>query len=208
MRNNVDPGAAQVGVGREVLTYPGSAGSGVPRTQDLVANGLAFSNPHGDLFIADTARGAIWKVEFKGSGMLKSKTGCDETFTANTLCMGNVYVAHPLLEGADGIALDNAGNIFVVANERQAIVVVTPAKEVIEVFRNEPDMTTDLRNEGPLETPTSPFLIGTTFCTTNSNGRRRDNFPRSGGEVTDGSGKVNCVRQNLSSPGLLLPVGP
>ena len=58
-------------------------------------------------------------------GDLTSKTGCDTTFTANTLCLDNVFVAHPYLEGADGIALDQGGNIWVSVHERQAIVVVT-----------------------------------------------------------------------------------
>ena len=43
-------------------------------------------------------------------GHLRSPTGCDTTFTANTLCLHNVFVQHPALEGADGIALDREGN--------------------------------------------------------------------------------------------------
>jgi sugar lactone lactonase YvrE len=186
-------------VGRQAVDYPPGA------AQDIVANGLAFDS-QGNLFVGDTARGAIWKVTFKSNGMLKSKTGCDKTFTDDTLCMDNIYIAHPWLEGPDGIALDQEGNIWVDANERNAIVVVTPSKQVVEVFRNKPDMTTGLRNEGPVEFPTSPFLSGTTFCTTNADYGRRDNAPNSGGEVSGGRGKINCIRQNLSSAGLPLPV--
>ena len=166
--------------------------------------GLVAVDRFGDLYVADTARGAIWKVEFRNNGMLRSNTGCDETFTSNTLCMDNIWFTHPWLDGTDGFALDQAGNIWNSVNERNAIVIVTPAKEVIEFFRNDPDGMTDLRNEGPLETPTSPFLSGTTLCTTNSDGSRRDNRPSGPGEGR----KINCLDQDLEHPGLPLPVGP
>jgi len=174
-----------------------------------VANGLAF-NRDGDLFIADTARGAIWKVRFKRNGELEDhQTGCDVVFTENTLCLTNIYVAHPLLEGTDGIALDKDGNIWNSANERNAIVVVTKDKKVIEIFRNDPDNTTHLRNTGPLEFPTSPFLLGKKFCTANSDGNRRDNFPAAGGEISSTGqfrGKISCMDKNLIIEGLPLPV--
>ena len=113
-------------------------------SQPLVANGLAF-NKEGDLFNADTARGAIWKIKFKKNGDLENhQTGCDIAFTPNTLCLENIYIAHPLLEGTDGIALDKEGNIWNSANERNAIVVVTKDKKVIEIFRNDPNATTHL----------------------------------------------------------------
>jgi streptogramin lyase len=184
-----------------------------------VANGVAFT-PDGDLYVADTARGAIWKVEFDRRGNLKSKTGCDTTFTANTLCLDNVFVAHPFLEGTDGIALDRAGNIWNSANERNAIVVVTRNRDVIEIFRT-PVNAAGLRNSADpavgnnhiLEFPTSPVLAGKRFCTSQSDGDRRDNSPRAAGEVNGGAtdavtprGKISCMDQALEIPGLPLPV--
>ena len=50
------------------------------------------------------------------------------------------------------------GNVWGAANERNAIVVVTPQGGVREVFRNPPNVTSRLRNEGPLEFPTSSLL--------------------------------------------------
>jgi sugar lactone lactonase YvrE len=186
-------------------------------SQPLVANGLAFT-PDGDLYVADTARGAIWKVEFDRRGDLKTKTGCDTTFTANTLCLDAVFVAHPYLEGTDGIALDRAGNIWNSANERNAIVVVTKDGAVREIFRN-PVNTAGLRNAADtpagnrriLEFPTSPFLSGKRFCTSQSDGDRRDNSPRAAGEIDAGGpvgarGKISCMDQELEIPGLRLPV--
>ncbi|HET6151294.1 MAG TPA: SMP-30/gluconolactonase/LRE family protein, partial [Polyangia bacterium] len=178
----------------------------------VVANGLAFG-PDGSLFIADSARGAIWKVALDAQGAVTSPMGCDATFAANTLCLDNVFVAHPILEGLDGIAIDAAGNIWGAANERNAIVVVTPQGGVREVFRNPPNVTSRLRNGGPLEYPTSPFLLGKELCVTQSDTSRRDNFPNSGGEVGPGIagpllGKVSCIDQALPSAGLPLPPPP
>lgn len=210
MRNStaLGGGLSGDGVGRQARTFPPGLLANSLGGQDLVANGLAF-NRRGDLFIADTARGAIWRVRFDHHGNVRSRTGCDTTVTENTLCLDNVYVAHPFLEGTDGIALDREGNIWNSANERNAIVVVTEERRVREIFRNAPDPVTKLRNEGPLELPTSPFLLVRTFCTANSDGNRRDNSPNTDGEITPAGpnrGKISCMDQKLPIRGLPLPV--
>jgi sugar lactone lactonase YvrE len=189
-----------VGVGRNAVTVP-------PGTnQPLVANGIQFTK-HGDMLIADTARGAIWRVELDRHGNVVSPTGCDTTFSANTLCLNNIWVQHSLLDGADGIVLDRDDNVWVTANERNAMVLVSDKGEVTEVFRNPPDATTQLRNEGPLETPTSPALSNITLCTANSDGGRRDNNPPSGGELPAlGGGKISCMDQPVKTRGATLPV--
>jgi SMP-30/gluconolaconase/LRE-like protein len=218
MANEVNLDAAGVGgVGRDVRTLPQGTITVTPLTrnaantagsQPLVANGLAFGRD-GDLFVSDTARGALWKVRLDRQGNVLSRTGCDATFTANTLCLENLFVAHPLLEGADGIALDRAGNIWVDANERNAVIVVTKEGKVIEVFRNAPDAATRLRNTGPLEFNTSPVLSDRRFCTSNLDANRRDNSPPTAGEASPGTailGKISCVDQTLSIGGEPLPV--
>jgi sugar lactone lactonase YvrE len=195
-------GTTFTGVGRDVRTVP------TGNSQPLVANGVAF-NRAGDLLIADTARGAIWRVQFQSDGTLRSKTGCDTTFTSNTLCLNNILIQHSLLDGADGFVLDEAGNMWVDANERNAVVVATAAGQVIEIFRNPPDATTKLRNGGPLETPTSPFLSGRKFCTSNSDGNRRDNSPNTAGELNNPGaprGKISCMDQLTDARGLPLPI--
>lgn len=203
------------GVGRQARTFPPGTSANTAGGQDLVANGLAL-NHEGELFVADTARGAIWKVEFDRQGNLKSPTGCDTTFTPNTLCLDNLFVAHPYLEGTDGIALDRAGNIWNSVNERNAIVVVTKDGRVVEIFRN-PANAAGLRssadpsvgNNHILEFPTSPFLLGDRFCTANSDGGRRDNSPNTAGEITPEGpdrGKISCMDQDLRIPGLPLPI--
>jgi hypothetical protein len=215
MRNSTALGGdiAGDGVGRQARDFPPGTLANTAGGQDLVANGLAF-NHSGNLFIADTARGAIWKADFDRFGNLKSKTGCDTTFTDNTLCLSNIFVAHPVLEGADGIALDVAGNIWVDANERNAVAVVTKDGRVSEIFRN-PLNGSNLRNSSDtdntriLEFPTGPFLSGNVFCTSNSDGNRRDNSPNTAGEITPAGpnrGKISCMDQDLIIPGLPLPV--
>ena len=119
-------------------------------------------------------------------GRVLSRTGCDTTFTPNTLCLDAIMVQHPYLEGADGIVLDDDENIFVAANERNSIAVVTDEGRAVEYFRNPAPAATRLRNAGPLEFPTSPVLVGRKLCMTNSDGNRRDNSPPTPGEGAEG----------------------
>jgi sugar lactone lactonase YvrE len=209
MANDVNVDANGVGgVGRDnrglppgtiTITPMGRQAANTLGSQHLVANGLAFDG-HGTLFVADTARGAIWRVAIDHKGRVRSPMGCDTTFAPNTLCLDNVFVAHPFLEGADGIVLDREGNVVVAVNERNAIVVVTDEGRSIELFRNPVDPATRLRNQGPLEFPTSPVIVGRTLCVTSSDGARRDNFPNSGGEVgptVPERAKVACLEEKL-----------
>jgi sugar lactone lactonase YvrE len=180
MANEVNLVNGVGGVGRDVRLLPQGTITVTPMSRNaantegslpVVAEGLAFDKDGDNLFIADMPRGAIWKATFDRDGQLKSKTGCDTTFTPNTLCLDNVFVAHPYLEGAIGIALDRDENIWVVAAERQAIVVVTKNGKVIEVFRN-PVNSAGLRNSADpavgnnhiLEFPTGLFLSGKVLC--------------------------------------------
>jgi len=213
------------GVGRQARVFPLAtstitvAASPTPTVitpaggQDLVANGVVFTR-EGDLIVADTARGALWKIEFDARGNVTSRMGCDATFAPNTLCLDSILVAHPLLEGTDGIVLDRAGNIWNAANERNAIVVVTHDHRVSEIFRN-PANSGGLRNAADaavgddhiLEFPTSPFLNDHRLCVANSDGNRRDNSPNSAGEINSGGpvgarGKISCMDQPLDIPGV------
>jgi sugar lactone lactonase YvrE len=192
LANDVVPG----GIGRDVrglppgtitITDAGRQASNTLGSQHLVANGIAFDDD--TAYVADTARGAIWRVRLDHRGRVLSRTGCDTTFTPNTLCLDAIMVQHPYLEGADGIVLDDDENIFVSVNERNSIAVVTDEGRAVEYFRNPAPAATRLRNAGPLEFPTSPVLVGRRLCTTNSDGNRRDNSPLEPGEGP----KVNCV---------------
>jgi len=174
-------------IGRSNLTLPGGA-------QSIVTNGLAFTHD-GDLLVADTARGAVWRVQFD-HGDVASPEACDSTYPADTLCLDNVLVEHPYLEGLDGITLDQSGVIWGAANERNAIVTIARNGTVQEFFRS-PVGPTGLRNGGPLETPTSPVVLGHTFCVAQSDGNRRDNSPNTAGDVSNG-GKISCLDQPVN----------
>lgn len=208
---NVEAGDQPFGVGSERYTVPRHIINPVNDMdrQAITANGIAFSNNGRLMYVADTSRGAIWAARLDNRGNLESQTGCDPTFHPNTLCMDNLYVAHPLLEGIDGFILDRRGTILASVNERNAIVAVTtPQKEVFDLFQNAPDPQTLLRNgrlndpSAPLEFPTSPFLSGTIFCTTGADSPRRDNNPANDGEGP----KVICADQRFTVPGLPLPI--
>jgi DNA-binding beta-propeller fold protein YncE len=230
MANEVNLVDGVGGVGRDVRTLPLGTITVTPLSRNaantlgswsFVAHGLAFDKDGDKLFIADTARGAIWQATFDRNGNLKSKTGCDITFTPNTLCLDNVFVAHPYLEGADAIALDREGNMWVPAGERNAIVLVTNKGKVIEVFRN-PVNSAGLRNSADpavgnnhiLEFPNGLFLTGKVLCAVQHDGGARDNSPRRVGEVHGGAvedgpiplGKISCMDQELKIPGLRLPI--
>jgi sugar lactone lactonase YvrE len=204
MANTVVSADTPDGVGRSVLTLPAK------NAQPLVANGLQFDHDH-NLYIADTARGALWRVHVDDDSTPLVHIGCDSTFPADTLCLDHVWIQHPYLEGADGFVLDEAGNAWVDANERNAVVFVARnTRQVVEVFRNPVNLGNQLRNGGPLETPTSPVLFGHQFCTANSDGNRRDNSPSSAGEIGgagEPKGKISCLDQRVNIPGLPLPIG-
>lgn len=195
------------GVGRDVrglppgtvtITPAGRTAADTAGSQHIVANGLAFTED-GTLLVADTARGALWRVPMDRAGRPRAATGCDAAFPANTLCLDDVDVQHPYLEGADGIVLDRAGNVWTAANERNAIVLARRDGRVVEYFRNPADAATKLRNGGPLEFPTSPVLLPDgRLCVTQSDGGRRDNSPNTAGEAGPGKAalaKVSCVRR-------------
>ena len=194
----VPPMANSAGVGRQNQTLQPPAAAAPPATQGIVANGLAFDR-NGALFVADTARGALWRVELDPRGDVRTPTGCDTTFTPDTLCLDALSVQHPALDGADGIVLDRNGDVWVDANERNAIVVVDRGGDVSEFFRN-PVGADSLRNAGPLEFPTSPVIAERRLCTTSSDGNRRDNSPNTAGEASPGSavvGKVSCLDERI-----------
>jgi sugar lactone lactonase YvrE/predicted lipoprotein with Yx(FWY)xxD motif len=201
----IQPLVNSKGVGRQfAIVQPGSPAA----AQITVANGIAFTRD-GSLLVADTARGALWQVDFDDAGNIVSPTGCDVTYASDTLCLEDVFVESPALFGVDGIALDRAGNIWAAENERNAIVVVSSKGSVSELFRNPPDAATMLRNGGPLERPTSPFLLGRRLCVTSMDTDRGDNSPNTAGEAapaTAVAAKISCLDQSLQVPGLALPV--
>ncbi|HEX9145148.1 MAG TPA: SMP-30/gluconolactonase/LRE family protein [Candidatus Binatia bacterium] len=133
--------------------------------QAITANGMIFDSKGTTLYVADTARGAIWKIAI-GSGGKVDKPA--------------LLTQSALLEGADGPAFDPRGNLWVAANERNAVVVVTPDGKVSDIAKND--------SKGPLEFPTSVVFIGATAYVSNFDTPRRDNLAADGKTSLDGIG--------------------
>jgi sugar lactone lactonase YvrE len=132
--------------------------------QAIVANGLEIDGK-GALYVADTARGAIWKVALQPDG----KGGKPA-----------VLAQSPLLEGADGLAFDGSGKLWVTSNERNALLTVTPDGKVQEVAKND--------SKGPLEFPSAIVFAGKTVYISNFDNPRRDNMDANGKTALDGIG--------------------
>jgi len=209
-----------LGIGRQIVYVPVGMQSEVKQ----VANGIAVVERYSDaalgpgqgrlpiatLYVADTARGAIWTARLDKDGDLApGQTGCDPTLQDNTLCEDAVFVAHPRLEGADGMVADAEGNLWITANSRQAIVRVDRFGGVTELFRNpfnsqllRSSADTDEGNRHILEYPSNPVIVhgadgphAVTLCVTSTDRAPRDNWPGIVGEIGgpgQHKGKVSC----------------
>ncbi|MDP9131299.1 MAG: SMP-30/gluconolactonase/LRE family protein [Candidatus Binatota bacterium] len=132
--------------------------------QAIVANGVEF-DANGVLHVTDTARGAVWKVAIGPDGK-----GAKPMLLAQS----------PLLEGADGLAFDRSGKLWVVANERNAIVTVMPDGQVSQVAKN--------GSQGPLEFPSAIVFVAGRGYISNFDTPRRDNMDANGTTARDGIG--------------------
>ncbi len=121
--------------------------------------------PKGILYVADTARGAIWKIEMQPDGKGSKPV---------------LFAQNPLLEGVDGTAFDANGKLWATVNERNAIVTATPDGTVQEVVKN--------GGAGPLEFPSAIVFVGNTAYIANYDTPRRDNMDVNGQTARDGIG--------------------
>lgn len=123
------------------------------RTQQaIVANGLAV-DAAGVVHVADTARGAIWRIAFDGEARAQRPVQ---------------WVQNAMLEGADGLAFDARGQLWVAVNELNALVRIGPNGELTEVARN--------GVAGPLEFPAALVFVGSTGYVANFDTPRRVNL--------------------------------
>jgi len=132
--------------------------------QPIAANGLAF-DAQGALYVADTARGAIWKLAIGADG----KAG-----------KPSILAQSPMLEGADGLAFDGKGRLWVTSNERNALITVAADGKVQEMAKN--------GSQGPLEFPAAIVFVGNTGYISNFDNPRRDNMDADGKGALDGIG--------------------
>jgi sugar lactone lactonase YvrE len=130
--------------------------------QSITANGIIF-DPQNRIYIANTSSGEISRVQVNEDGSFGKL---------------ELYAKDALLNGADGMAWGPGGDIYVCANEQNAIVKVTPAGKVITVTAND--------NKGPLEFPASLYFIDRTLYVSNFDrplGVNKDNKPGIGASI-------------------------
>ena len=162
-RAGPDGGAAQAvaTVERFTRTLPDG------RTQQsIVANGLAIDKA-GAVYVADTARGAVWRVAFDSEGRAQRPA---------------LWVQNAALEGADGLAFDARGHLWVAANELNALMRISPSGELTEAARNGP--------AGPLEFPAALVFVGDTGYVANFDTPRRVNLD---------AGSVTTAREGIGA---------
>jgi sugar lactone lactonase YvrE len=130
--------------------------------QPITANGVIFDQQN-RLYIANTSSGEISRVQVNEDGSF----GKLELFAKDAL-----------LYGADGITWGPEGDLYLCANERNAIVKVTSEGKAIEVTAND--------NEGPLEFPASLRFVGSTLYVSDFDqprGVNKDNKPGIGASI-------------------------
>ena len=86
----------------------------------------------------------------------------------------------PLLEGADGMAFNAKGDLWVAVNELNAIVSVSPAGAVKMISKN--------ASQGPLEFPSALVFVRKRAYISNFDTPRRDNMDANGTSAKDGVG--------------------
>jgi len=150
---------AAVQIDKHVRTLPDGK-----TQQQIVANGLEF-DASGALVVADTARGAIWKVVIGADGK-----GGKPVLLAQS----------PLLEGADGLAFDRSGKLWITLNELNGIATLTPDGQLRQVAKN--------GSGGPFEFPSAIVFVGDRGYVSNLDIPRRDNMDAGGTTARDGIG--------------------
>ena len=161
-RTGREGGKAQVVA--KIMAYTRTLPDGKTQ-QAITANGLVFDAQGTTLYVADTARGAIWKIAVGSDGRMDQPT---------------LLTQSPLLEGADGPAFDSNGSLWVAANERNAVVMVTPEGRVFDVTKN--------GSKGPLEFPTAVVFVDDIAYVSNFDTPQRDNLAADGLTSLDGIG--------------------
>jgi sugar lactone lactonase YvrE len=104
------------------FAYPVELAPRAGETPGFGANGLAFDRNERYLYVAETSRDEIYRIRYDGGSL-----GAIELFARGT--------AGGALDGADGIAFDVRGNLYVCSNQSDEIAVLSPDGAVIAEYR-------------------------------------------------------------------------
>jgi sugar lactone lactonase YvrE len=105
-----------------VFAYPAQLAPLPGESPPFGANGLAFDRNERFLYVAMTARDQVFRIANEGGSL-----GAIQLFAQG--------VAGGALDGADGIAFDVRGNLYVCSNQSDEIAVLSPAGAVIAEYR-------------------------------------------------------------------------
>ncbi|MGH2490941.1 MAG: SMP-30/gluconolactonase/LRE family protein [Candidatus Limnocylindria bacterium] len=105
-----------------VFAYPVELAPRPGESPGFGANGLAFDRNERHLYVAVTSRDEIHRIGYANGAL-----GAIELFAKG--------VAGGALDGADGIAFDVRGNLYVCSNQSDEIAVLSPGGDVIAEYR-------------------------------------------------------------------------
>jgi len=94
------------------------------------ANGVAFDAAQAFLYVANTGDDAVLRIAVKGDG----SAGPVEVFARGADLDARLGTSHSL-DGADGIAFDVDGNLWVCANQANELQVLSPEGEIVARYR-------------------------------------------------------------------------
>jgi sugar lactone lactonase YvrE len=103
-------------------SYPTELAPRAGETPGFGANGVAFDGNERFLYVAETSRDQIYRIRYDNGAL-----GAIELFAQG--------VAGGALDGADGIAFDAKGNLYVCSNQSDEIAVLNKSGAVIAEYR-------------------------------------------------------------------------
>ncbi|MEP6693099.1 MAG: SMP-30/gluconolactonase/LRE family protein [Chloroflexota bacterium] len=104
------------------FAYPAELAPRAGESPGFGANGLAFDRNERYLYVAETSRDEIYRIAYSSGDL-----GAIDLFARGT--------AGGALDGADGIAFDVRGNLYVCSNQSDEIAVLSPSGAVIAEYR-------------------------------------------------------------------------
>ena len=107
---------------KTTFAYPVELAPRAGETPGFGANGLAFDRNEQYLYVAETSRDEIYRIRYEAGSL-----GQIDLFARGT--------AGGALDGADGIAFDVRGNLYVCSNQSDEIAVLSPQGVVIAEYR-------------------------------------------------------------------------
>jgi sugar lactone lactonase YvrE len=101
-------------------------------TPPLGANGVAFDKTFKNLYVANTGNDQIIRIPLLSNG----NAGTAQVFADGSAINLAQHTTHAL-DGADGIAFDVDGNVYVASNQNNEIQVLSPAAHLLARYTNE-----------------------------------------------------------------------